>query len=172
MTHECPACGHENIHGVDSCEECQADLSHHGIPSAAGTGLRRRILEEPVSRLRHQDLVEVHPSMSAAEAVRLLKSCKVGCVLVVDGGKLVGILTERDVLNRLSVAGQDLEAITVRQVMTADPAVLRDEDPINFAMNRMSVGGFRHMPVVTSQGRPTGFISVRDVLRYIHETPE
>ena len=90
----------------------------------------------------------------------------VDAVLVVDGDRLKGIFTERDAL--LKLAGRSLAGITVRDVMTKDPVVLREDDTIAVAINKMAVGGFRHIPLVDA-GRPTGIVTARDVFHRIAE---
>ena len=91
---------------------------------------------------------------------------RVGCVVVEDGGRLVGILTERDAL--LKLAGRPLEGIAVRDVMTPDPVVLRVDDTIAVAIHKMAVGGFRHIPLVRD-GRVTAIVSARDLSHHLVE---
>ena len=74
-------------------------------------------------------------------------------MLVVDGGRLVGIFTDRDAV--LKVAGRPLGPRPIAELMTRDPVVLRHDDTIAVAINKMAVGGFRHIPIV-EDGRPTG----------------
>ena len=91
---------------------------------------------------------------------------RVASVLVKEGGKLVGILTERDVLLKAAGADVDLNALTVRELMTPDPVVLKDSDTLAVALHNMSVGGFRHIPVI-SGGEAKRVLSIRDVVRHI-----
>src|SRR2546430_16487635 len=86
------------------------------------------------------------------------------CLLVTDSDRLVGIFTERDAV--LKVAGVKLDAFDVRDFMTRDPVVLRHDDTIAVAINKMAVGGFRHIPIV-EDGRPIGVVAARDVFRHI-----
>jgi CBS domain-containing protein len=88
----------------------------------------------------------------------------VDCLLVTDGGRLVGIFTERDAV--VKAAGMKLEAFDVRDFMTRDPVVLRHDETIAVAINKMAVGGFRHIPIV-DDGRPVGVVAARDVFRHI-----
>ena len=91
---------------------------------------------------------------------------KFGCILVARNGELQGILTERDIVFRLMSRGKDLSKIPVSEAMTPHPETLAEEDSLAFAVNKMSVGGFRHIPILR-EGKPVGVISVRDVLRYL-----
>jgi CBS domain-containing protein len=80
--------------------------------------------------------------------------------------RLVGIFTDRDAV--VKAAGKDLDAYKVRDFMTADPVVLRHDDPIALAIHKMAVGGFRHIPVI-KDGRPTGVVTARDVFHHLAE---
>ena len=92
-------------------------------------------------------------------------------VLVLEDGLLVGIFTERDALLKLAAADRladlgGLAAIRVRDVMTTDPVVLRADDSVAVAVQKMAVGGFRHIPLV-EDGHPIGVISAIDVFRHV-----
>jgi CBS domain-containing protein len=90
------------------------------------------------------------------------------CVLVMDGGRLVGIFTDRDAV--LKVAGQPTgDRRAIGDLMTHDPVVLRHDETIAVAINKMAVGGFRHIPIV-EDGRPTGVITARDVFHHLVDT--
>jgi CBS domain-containing protein len=128
--------------------------------------IRGAILSEPISHLPTRKPVEVAPSASVRDAVRLMNEERCGCVLVVESGQLVGIFTERDLL-RLPDQDRRLAEIPVGQAMTRDPEVLRPEHRIALALNKMSVGGYRHIPLVDAQGRPVGLISMRDIVAFI-----
>ena len=85
-------------------------------------------------------------------------------MLVIEGGILIGIITERDLLLKLDQAELDAP---IGRLMTSDPEVLTPDDPIVYALNKMSVGGFRHIPLVDSERRPVGIVSVKDIIDYI-----
>lgn len=110
-----------------------------------------------------QELLTVPPSMTVAEAARLMKQRNVGAMLVVDDGRLVGLFTERDALFRVLAAGLDGAATPLRIVMTANPRTITPERSFAHALGFMHEGRFRMLPVV-EDGRPIGVISVRDAL--------
>ena len=129
-----------------------------------------RIFSEPIKNLhRRADHVAVRPGTTIGEAARIMKEYRVGCVLVEKEGKLLGIFTERDILIKLVGTGYDPAKVQVDGVMTRDPETLTPDDPIAFAMQRMSVGGFRHVPLVDPNGRPVGILSVKDIVDYLAE---
>lgn len=121
-------------------------------------------LYQPIRRLNPRSPLCVAPSASLREAVGIMREHHTGCVLVVEAERLVGILTERDLLVKTEMPDLDRP---VTDLMTRDPEVLRLDDPIVWALNRMSVGGYRHVPLVDDGGRPVGMASVKDVVHYI-----
>jgi len=85
-----------------------------------------------------------------------------------DDEELVGIFTERDALFRINTDADELGDRPIANYMTPSPQTLEITDKIAFALHRMDVGGYRHIPVLTD-GRVSGVISVRDILRYISD---
>lgn len=101
------------------------------------------------------------------QAVGVMRELHSGAVLVSDEDLLVGIVTERDLLQKVYDRGLDTASTPVTSIMTARPHTLRQDDTIAFLVNAMRVGGFRHVPIVDERGKPRQLISVRDVLAYI-----
>ena len=88
--------------------------------------------------------------------------------MIVDGGKLVGIFSERDALMKLNTETPKLRDRPISQFMTPDPVTLEANDKIAFAVHKMNVGGYRHVPILFD-GKLVGVISIRDILRYLTE---
>ena len=129
-----------------------------------------RLFAEPIKSLhRRAGHVAVPPGTTIGQAARIMKEHRVGCVLVEETGRLVGIFTERDILTKLVGTGYDPAKAAVDAVMTPDPETLTPEDPIAFALQLMSVGGFRHVPLVEADKRPVGILSVKDIVDYLAE---
>jgi CBS domain-containing protein len=124
-----------------------------------------RFLREPIAVLQPASPVCAEVGTSVSDVVRQMQEHHIGCVLVVSGGKLVGVFTERDLLRE--VFGANLDDTPVERMMTENPETLRPTDPLVFALNKMSLGGFRHIPLVDEGGRPVGIISVKDIVDYI-----
>ena len=91
------------------------------------------------------------------------------CVLVLRDGKLAGIFTSRDFLNRIAALRADPEVIVLGDVMTRTPRTLRPRDPVAFAINWMAVEGFRNVPIVDDAGEVLGVLTVWDVMRHLEE---
>ncbi len=124
-------------------------------------------LRHPISDLEPNEPLVVEPQTPALEAITLMKDNRVGCVLVTRSGKLKAIFTERDVLTTVAGDGVDAAKTPVRKLMTSSVETLRPTDSIAYALNKMSVGGYRHIPLVDKASRPVGVISVRDIVAYI-----
>ncbi len=130
--------------------------------------LARNLKVDSVSRLHPTPPWSVGPEQTVADAVNLMRQHRVGCVLVCDGEKVLGIFTERDLMRRVLAAGQPL-TLPVSACMTADPVVVRPKDPIRAAVRRMEEGGYRHLPVVDPDGKPLGVLSVKRIVHYLAE---
>jgi CBS domain-containing protein len=98
--------------------------------------------------------------------IRAMLDQEVGAVLVERAGSVVGIFTERDVLRRV-VEPQLDQGRPVADVMTPDPETLQLDDGIAFALNRMILRGFRHVPVLDPDGSHAAVVSQREVVAYI-----
>jgi CBS domain-containing protein len=123
--------------------------------------------EETISSaISHPPLV-MDAETSLAEVLRCMREADRGAVLVVRGGKLVGIFTERDVLIRVVGHAIDLEQAKVDEFMTGEPVTLPADASVAFALNKMLVEGFRHIPLVDEQGKPTALVSMRDLIEYL-----
>lgn len=92
-----------------------------------------------------------------------------GAVLVEEDGRLVGIFTERDLLNRIDYSDPLWSHVLVRDVMTPYPMVIHSDDSLSEALRRLSEGHRRHLPIVDERGHVLGMISIRDILTYIAE---
>ena len=162
----CPACNHtRNPPGADACENCGLPLTHTDEPALHGRV--ERSLMTPVSILSPSALVTVAATATLADAIQLMIDRRVGCMMVVDGDRLLGIFSERDAMLRLNVDAAKLASRPVSEVMTVNPATLRARDKIAFALHRMNVGGFRHLPILDNDDKLIGVISIRDILRYL-----
>ena len=162
----CPSCGYENIDGIDRCENCLASFRQLDIPSAdAAEGLARSVMADNLSRLDQDQTISVAPETPALDVTELMKNSNSGCALVIDGGKLVGIFTEHDVLKRVSGAG-DLGTAIVKELMSPNPETLHEKDSVAEALNKMSLGRYRHIPFQKADGA-YAVASIRSVLKYI-----
>jgi CBS domain-containing protein len=129
--------------------------------------IRGAILETPISDLPLRDPILINAKATVADAVRSMNEHHTGCILVEREGRLVGIFTERDVLTK-DFFRADSHTASVESVMTKNPETLEADNSIAFALNKMSVGGYRHIPIVEGD-KPVGVLSVRDVVDFLVE---
>ena len=131
------------------------------------------LLRESVGVLPVHDALILASADTVTEAMRVMQREHRGCVLVTDdgtqGSKLLGIFTERDVLLRIVDRGKNPATLPIGEVMTPDPECLAVDSTVAHALNKMSVGGFRHVPVVDQDHRPAFVVSVRDVVEFLVE---
>jgi len=122
------------------------------------------MLDEPVRRIiRKSKLLTAPPGTRVEAAARRMAKRNVGAVLVVEGDRLVGIVTERDIVFRVVAQGLDPRAATLAEVMTPDPITIEPSQPFGYALVVMHREGFRHLPVVEG-GQPVGIVSARSAL--------
>ena len=100
---------------------------------------------------------------SVFEAARLMKDHATDALLVCDKQRLVGVLTERDIVFRVTSEARNPATTSLAQVMTPEPQTIAPDKPLGHALHMMYEGRFRHVPVV-DRGRPVGMLSVRDAL--------
>jgi CBS domain-containing protein len=165
----CPYCGADVIQGTDECESCGQTLTDTHLPIPASP-VERALLSDRVKLFQGRSPLSVSPTMPVREVLRLLVDNKVGCVMVMDKGQLMGIFTERDALLKLSENPADWADKPISNYMTANVQSLPPTAKIAFAVHRMDQGGYRHVPVVNDKGEPVGVFSVRDILRYLTKT--
>ena len=123
----------------------------------------------PISALIKRPPVQIDASRSLRDAVDLLRREDVGCLVVVRDGRLVGILSERGVIERGFVAGVT-GATPVAEVMRADPVTIRPDDTVGAALDLLDRRRIRNLPIVDAEGRPRGIVGVRDIVTFLTES--
>jgi len=116
-----------------------------------------------ISDVMRPDFIEVAPEDTLGEVAERMTLQNVGAVAVKDSGRLIGILTERDLLKAMAARVHSSEA-RVRQWMTADPVTASADTDVDEAARVMLEHGFRHLPVLDDNGRVIGIVSLRRVV--------
>lgn len=129
--------------------------------------VRGNLVSVPISDLSLREPIAVDVEDSIQAAVEAMNGQHIGCVLVLREGRLAGIFTERDLLTKVVYQMDPYEP--VESAMTPNPETLESTASVAFALNKMSVGGYRHIPVVDRDSRPLGVVSIRDVVDYLVE---
>ncbi|MBT3236009.1 MAG: CBS domain-containing protein [Bdellovibrionales bacterium] len=128
--------------------------------------LDSEVFSRPLEKIGPKPATTLNVNQSIMAGVKLMQEKKIGSILVTEGGKLVGIVTERDILLKVVGTDCDLQA-EISSIMTKSPISLQKSDKLAYVLNNMHVGGYRHVPVVDENEVPTGIISVKDVIQYI-----
>ncbi|MGH7819194.1 MAG: CBS domain-containing protein [Candidatus Binatia bacterium] len=131
--------------------------------------LPRSVLRQPLSVLERHVPICVETAATITAAARLMMDNRVGCLLVTEAERLVGIFTERDVLLKV-VPDCDAARTLVSRFMTEAPETLAESATLAEALAKMSRGGFRHLPVVDTMGRPVSVVSVKDIVDLLVES--
>ncbi len=129
--------------------------------------LQRNLSGETVDRTEPApaEAVSFEPTQTVREVLHRLKELRTGAALICRDGVLVGIFTERDGL-KLLAEGADLD-VPIEQVMISNPVTVSTETTVSEAIAKMSSGGYRRMPIVDGDGRPTGLVKVSGILHYL-----
>ena len=112
--------------------------------------------------IQNQTIVSLSAARSVLEAAKLMAEKHVAAIVIVDDGKLSGIVTERDLTQRVLAKGLDAEGTSVGDIMTKDPDTLSPGDSALDALELMSVRNYRHLPVVEDE-TVVGMVSIRDL---------
>lgn len=132
-----------------------------------GSELESALLEDTLGDAMSSPGIILDENAALTDALRMMCEQRRGCVLLVSGGKLTGIFTERDVLLKLAGKPVNPEQTPVSTYMTRDPVTLPGSAGVAYALNLMVVEGFRHIPLVDAEQRPIGVVSMRDLTEYL-----
>jgi CBS domain-containing protein len=130
--------------------------------------VRGALLDDTMDVLAPSDPIRLPTTATVHDAVQaMLRRRQAGVLVVDDEGRLIGIFTERDVLTRVVGREVDARRTTLGEVMTPRPEALSADHRIAYAVHCMSVAGYRTVPLVDAAGRPTGIVTVTDVIRWL-----
>jgi len=120
-----------------------------------------------VSEVMTPKVIAISPDRSVAEAARIMKERDIGSVVVMEGEKLVGIVTERDIITRFVAKedGRKPEDVKVEEIMTKNPVLIGESEDLIEAARIMSEKNIRRLVVVNREGKVVGIISARDIVR-------
>lgn len=158
---KCPACGSDYFSGDDQCPNCGGDLSQQAAATSAPLGDYLQSLK--LKDIRHSKLVLLDEGDTLEKAVKLMAEAPTGAAVVKAADGTWGIFSERDILTKMDPTAADLAQRKIKEFVTRDPVKLGPDDSLAIALHKMSVGGYRHIPLFDKSG-PVGMISVRDIL--------
>jgi CBS domain-containing protein len=145
-------------------------VSFHG-ERASGPASEHSLTTDTLANLAPRKPLIAPVNISVAEAVRQMKEINVGLIALVDDkGKLAGVFTEGDVFRKVACKIDDLSQAQVKDFMTSRVTTLKPDTKIAHALHLMSIHRFRHILIVDDEGKPTGVLSFRAVVRYIEQS--
>ncbi|REJ72229.1 MAG: CBS domain-containing protein [Planctomycetota bacterium] len=131
--------------------------------------LEQSLVEEKVGVLQTQPYESVPPDATIREAVEKLIRIHHACLLVEEDGKLVGMFTDRDFLNRVALEYEELADQPVSSVMVKDPVYVYETEDAAATLSVMAVSGFRHVPFLNLEHKLVGIVTPRRVTQFLHE---
>ena len=124
-------------------------------------------INSPISSFDLREPLIIELGTSLENVLEKMQKTKNNCVLTLSNEQLNGILTERDILLKITGKGYDLQLTTIDEFITPNPEYVSLEDPLAYALNKMYVGGFRNVPVINDEMYPVGIISISDIISTI-----
>jgi CBS domain-containing protein len=118
-------------------------------------------------RQKGSDVFSLPSDASVYSAIELMADKHVGALLVVDNGRLAGVISERDYARKVILKGRASKDTFVREIMTSSPITIRSETTVDEAMRTMTDNRIRHLPVVNSRGQIAGVLSLGDLVSWI-----
>ncbi len=149
-------------------EEFQDPLQNYD-PKVYTNVLEKALAEETVVAIQHRPVAVTSTNTSIRDAVDQLANLQVACLLIEDEGRLVGIFSDRDVLDKVALEFEQLKDRPVSEVMTKDPVFVYESDSAAAAISVMAVNGFRHVPVTDAKQKVLGIISPQRVTAFLRK---
>jgi CBS domain-containing protein len=151
----------------DAPSDFQDPLKNYDGPDYADA-LERSIAEDSVAVMKITPFSSISSQTTVHDAMKLMAKNSIASLLVVnENGKLVGIFSERDVLNKIADRFEDLKDSPVTKVMTHEPMYVYVTDSPGKAMNLMATAGFRHVPILDVDDKVVGMLGPRRVTRFL-----
>jgi len=118
----------------------------------------------PIEKLLRRPVTTLPPEASCAEAAAVLRDENIGCVVVAEQGRPIGVVTDRDLVVRVMACGEDPGKLQLNQVMSGEPVYLGGERGLAQVIGTMREQGVRRLPVVDERGELEGLVSLDDLL--------
>ncbi len=129
--------------------------------------LERGLHEETVTAIQSQPYAAISTETSVADALQKLAAQEISCLLVEQDGKLVGVFSDRDLLNKVALEYADVKNRPVHEFMTQQPIYVDETDSAAAALSVMAVSGYRHVPIVDLEENIIGIVSPQRVTKFL-----
>jgi len=172
MSTNCPSCGHHNREGADECAECGGDLTNLDVPRPQ-SAVEATLMKRDIASLNLDPPRTIASDQPLSEAVQIFADEGRGILSVLDRetGKLVGVLSVRDLMTKVGTRYLPALDQPVRDFMTPRPETLPPDAPVAFALNKMDVGGYRHVPVLDPHSNQlVGLVGTKDVMTLLTQS--
>ena len=117
-------------------------------------------------KAKGRDVLTVDPDTSVREAIEKMEAISAGTVVVMEGGAVVGMVSERDVIRKVVLQGQKIDKVKVRELMSTDLTTITPETSLDDCMQLITEKRIRHLPVLCN-GSLCGIVSIGDVVKYL-----
>jgi CBS domain-containing protein len=151
-----------------SDEDFQDPLKDYG-PKPYHDSLEQALAEEKAVAIQSTPVATVQADTPVSVAVETLSELHVACLLVECDKRLVGVFSDRNVLDRVALEYDQVKDRPVSELMTTDPVVVYDTDSAAAALCVMAVCGFRHVPITNLAGKVVGIISPQRVTEFLRK---
>ena len=163
---QCPACGTENLPGTDLCDDCGSSLTNLDDLGSDSNAIGKMLKEVKINSLESGKPLFAKLGDSVDSCVQRMQDAEVAHILVTnDDGDLLGIVTERDILYKVTPTINGEESDAIETIMTPDPHTLTGEDSVSVLLNTMAVYGYRRVPVKLDDG--FSIVTVRQLFHYL-----
>ena len=147
-------------------DEFEDPLENYDPPQYRNT-LEKSLTEETVAAIQSRPYTSISPDTTVEQAVGLLAFRGVACALVEEEGKLVGVFSDRDILNKVSLEYEAMKLRPVRDVMTTNPTYVHENDSSAAALCVMAVMGHRHVPVLDRDHKILGIVTPHRITSFL-----
>ena len=152
-----------------SNEEIENELNQmYGKESESEDKIVKAIkLTDNIFSIGIKKAVLINEDASIESVIKSMQRSHSSCILIVKNNKISGIFTERDIVTKIVARNVDYKNEKICDYMTNNPEILQSDDSIAFALNQMTDGGFRHVPIVHSKSKDIFVISMQDIINSI-----
>lgn len=146
--------------------EFEDPLSNYDPPKYTDP-MEAALIEQPVAAIQSRPFAAVPPDLPIHKAMAALVGLEIGCLLISANDRLLGVFTERDVLDKLAGRYPTMRDRPVSEVMTPKPVFVYETDSAAAALSVMAVSGFRHVPVLDTDDKVVGIVSPPRVTAFL-----
>ena len=151
-----------------SADDFQDPLENYE-PKTYDDPIEQALADETVAAIQHEPFASISPDTTVSDAVQKLAGFHIACLLVEKEGKLVGVFSHRDVLDKVALNYDELKDRPVSEVMTNNPVYVYESDPSAAALSVMAVSGYRHVPILDLDDQLYGIVSPQRVATFLHQ---